>query len=687
MKHTTGLLIVCMCLFLYEGNAQSSPAEFSISSIEQMAERNPVESDDNQLYNDYLKDCLNHPFDINVIDKDQLSSLMLLTDLQIESFISHRSIQGCFISMFELQSIPYWDVYTIKKILPFLSVGKGLINSAALSSLFQKGQHSIQMNFHQILEPSKGYQKDTTGFSGYLGSALSHSFRYKYQYNRQLQFGLLGQKDAGEPFAIARHKGGYDFYSIHFFVRNLSWIKALAIGDYTVNMAQGLIQWQSMAFKKGGNVLSSKRASPIIKPYHSFGESNFHRGVAATIGNHKIDLSFFASWRKLDANLVKDSTDALKLGISSYQNSGLHRTEAEWLDRHVQSQFAYGTSFRFKFSKGDISVNGIHFNWKYPMMKDQTPSNLFVWSGQQLSNFSLGYSYTHQNIHVFGETAIASSGWKLATVNGLLASVASNADVHIVYRNLSKSYASVQANAFTEAAVPNNESGLYVGVSLRPFQQCTLDGYVDFFSSHWLRYSETRPSSGSEYFAKMTYRPSKTLEIYSHFRVSSKGDNVLSTEENLSTVALSKRQINWRTHMTYQLNRLSRIETRAEAVWYQNGDSAPQQGMVFLTDWRHQFLSIPLKLQARLLFFETDGYDSRIYVFEQEAASNATAVALYRRGIRYSLQFQSTLFKSLQIRLSFLRTHYLDGQPIGTGLAQVNKRHQSALGIQFSYGF
>lgn len=680
-------LIGCMCLLSLNDLAQSSPTELAISSIEQMAERNPDESVGNESFNEYLNHCLTHPFDINTVDKDQLSSLMLLTDLQIESFISYRLLMGNFINPYELQSISYWDVYTIKKILPFLCFGKGLINSDDLYSLFKKGQHSIQMNFHQILEQSKGYKKDSIGFSAYLGSPLTTSFRYKYQYNQQLQYGLLGQKDAGEAFAIAKRKWGYDFYSLHFFVRNLAWIKALAIGDYTINMGQGLIQWQSLAFKKGGNVLSSKRASPVIKPYQSFGESNFHRGAAATIGNKKIDLSIFTSWRNLDANIVMDSTDALKLFISSYQSTGLHRTDAEWLDRHVQSQFAYGASVRFRFSKGDISANGIHFDWKYPLIKNQTPSNLFVWSGQRLSNFSLAYSYTHQNIHLFGETAIASSGTKLATVNGLLASVASNADLHIVYRNLSKSYASVQSNAFTESAVPTNEAGLYVGISLRPFYYFVLDGYADFYSNHWLKYGENRPSSGVEYFAKMTYRPSKTLEIYSYCRLSSKGGRILSTEENLYAGSVSDRQINWRTHLAYQFNRLTRIESRVEAVWCRNAYAAPQQGIVFLTDWRHQFLCIPLKLQVRLLYFEADGYDSRIYVFEKEATSNAIAVAHYRRGIRFGLQIQSTLFKTILCRFSFMRTRYLDGLPIGTGLDQLNKSYQSAVGIQFSYDF
>lgn len=51
------------------------------------------------------------------------------------------------------------------------------------------------------------------------------------------------------PFK-GRQKAGFDFYSVHLFARRLGIIQSLAIGDFTVNLGQGLIQWQSLAFKK-----------------------------------------------------------------------------------------------------------------------------------------------------------------------------------------------------------------------------------------------------------------------------------------------------------------------------------------------------------------------------------------------------------------------------------------------------
>ena len=60
-----------------------------------------------------------------------------------------------------------------------------------------------------------------------------------FAYKNLLQFGVVGDKDAGEQFFSGAQNLGFDFYSIHLFARNVGRIKALALGDFTVNMGQG----------------------------------------------------------------------------------------------------------------------------------------------------------------------------------------------------------------------------------------------------------------------------------------------------------------------------------------------------------------------------------------------------------------------------------------------------------------
>ena len=85
-----------------------------------------------------------------------------------------------------------------------------------------------------------------------------------------------------------------DLIFIHFifFCGMRGIIRALAIGDFTVNMGQGLIQWQTIAFTKSSQALAIKREAACLRPYHSAGEFNFHRGLGITFAERKMAIQF-----------------------------------------------------------------------------------------------------------------------------------------------------------------------------------------------------------------------------------------------------------------------------------------------------------------------------------------------------------------------------------------------------------
>src|SRR5207253_8478418 len=125
---------------------------------------------------------------------------------------------------------------------------------------------------------------------------------YKYNYKNILQYGITGEKDPGEQFFRGNQKAGFDFYSFHFYASKLGMIRSLVIGDFTVNLGQGLVQWQGLAFKKSADVLNIKRQSDVLRPYNSAGEIAFNRGAGVTIQHRFLEATAFVSYRKIDAN-------------------------------------------------------------------------------------------------------------------------------------------------------------------------------------------------------------------------------------------------------------------------------------------------------------------------------------------------------------------------------------------------
>src|SRR5215212_9424224 len=81
-------------------------------------EENP--EDDNFLQE--LDQFKKHPVHLNTATGEALRALHFLTDLQIHNFIRYRNLFGKLISVYELQAIPTWDLLTIKKLLPYITI-------------------------------------------------------------------------------------------------------------------------------------------------------------------------------------------------------------------------------------------------------------------------------------------------------------------------------------------------------------------------------------------------------------------------------------------------------------------------------------------------------------------------------------------------------------------------------------
>jgi DNA uptake protein ComE-like DNA-binding protein len=89
--------------------------------LENLTDLEQTETEDDS-YLQQLELYRRNPISINTAEPSELRELRILTDLQIMNFISYRRIFGNFLSIYELQAIPTWDVNTLKKISPFLTV-------------------------------------------------------------------------------------------------------------------------------------------------------------------------------------------------------------------------------------------------------------------------------------------------------------------------------------------------------------------------------------------------------------------------------------------------------------------------------------------------------------------------------------------------------------------------------------
>ncbi|MEP7238018.1 MAG: helix-hairpin-helix domain-containing protein [Ferruginibacter sp.] len=654
--------------------------------LENITENNEDLETEDDSYLQQMVQFIKDPVNLNIADAAALNQLRILTPIQIQNFILYRNLVGKLVDIYELQAVPGWDIATIQKIRPYINVSLDILLASTLKSRLRNGDHSILIRASQVLERSKGYLLDSASATNfYPGSPQKILVRYKYVYKNLFQFGIVAEKDAGEQFFKGKQKQGFDFYSAHIFARKIGIIKSLAIGDFTVNLGQGLTQWQNLAFKKSTDVINIKREADVLRPYNSAGEINFHRGLGVTLAKKNWQLTLFGSYKNIDANFVADTSQNQDDFISSLQTSGYHRTKSETEDKGIQRQLAFGGNIAYQFKKLHLGINGIQYKFKLPLIKSTEPYNKYALSGNSFGNYSLDYSYTFKNLHFFGEAAIT-SGFNKAFINGLLMSVSSRVDISLLYRNISKAYQSLYTSAFTESTYPNNEKGLFAGVSIRPNNFWRVDAYADFYKFPWLRYRVDAPSTGADYLIQLNYKPNKQLEIYTRYHAESKAINVNLNQLTLSPVIQQPKK-NWRTQVSYKVNATITLRNRTELVWFDKKGSEAEQGFLTYVDILYKPLLKPYSASLRLQYFETDGYNSRLYAYENDVLYSFSIPVFYDKGYRYYININYDINKKLSLWLKWAQTIYTDKSLVGSGLDEIQGKAKSEIKLQARYEF
>ncbi|MHA4845228.1 hypothetical protein ACX0G7_13735 [Flavitalea antarctica] len=636
-----------------------------------------------------LNEFRKHPIAINTADENAFRELRILTDLQILQLLRYRLLLGRLISLYELQAVPGWDLETIKKVLPFVVLNQAEPVLKNIAAMLNKGKSNFLLRSAVVPQRSAGYLKADTGSGGYTGSPMRLLARYQYNYKNLFQYGLTGDKDAGEQFFKGKQKAGFDFYSYHIFLRTQGFIRALALGDYTISMGQGLIHWQSSGLRKNADAMLTKRQGQVLKPYRSAGEYNFNRGAGITLQAKRYSLTAFFSYRRLTSTLDRDASGEF---VSSFGSSGYHRTELELGKRKNLTALAGGLVMKYGFRQGNISFNTIHYKFGLPLRPQEKPYDLYGINGARWSNYSVDYSYTFRNIHSYGEIAIDRNR-NPAFLHGLLIALDRKLDVSLVYRNLHKAYQTLAASSFTENSTPSNEIGLYAGIAFRPAMGWVVNVYSDFFDSPWLRFNSDAPSRGRGYLIHVIHKPNKRVELYTRYSNEQKLLNVSGSMLRDPQMSFISRK-EWRLQFSQELTGGMLFRSRVALSWYGDaGKPFPKKGFLGFSDlvWKPPkgWVSGSLRLQ----YFDMDDYDARIYAYENGPLFDTSIPGFFETGWRYyvNLRLEPVIrrwnIKGLVIWLKYGELLYPAGTTIGSGLDKLNRSQKTDIKVQVMYSW
>ncbi|MBB4079260.1 hypothetical protein GGR28_001880 [Lewinella aquimaris] len=611
------------------------------------------------------------PLDLNRATTEELSATYLLSSIQIDQLLAYREKMDGLISIYELQSIPGLDLETIRRMLPFVRVGNGLDDvSVSLTRMLREADREVYFRSGRKLETARGYEGPDPK---YAGGPWRNYLKYRQRYGNQLSVGIVAEKDPGESL-----RRGFDFYSAHFFLRNLNRrVRAVALGDFTVSFGQGLILYTGFGFGKSSLTTTVARGSPTLQPYASVNEFSFMRGAGVTLNlTDKIEATVFASRRGRTANLSPDSAS-----VSSLNLSGYHRTENEVADRNSIRQYSYGGSVRLRpLPRLRLGLNYLGEHLSKPLLPRPQPYNLYYFTGTDLHNLSLDYRYRLRNFSFFGEVAGAVRAGK-AMLHGINIGLDRRADIVVVYRKYDRDYRALSARPFGEANGGRNEEGIYLGLELRPAPRWRLNAYYDLWRHDWLRFNIDGPSTGREYRLRATYTLKRKLDAYLEVRSETKGQGAAGGPDARLDYVVDRTRFQARLHTGYKLTSALEWRSRLDLGYTEDPARGRQRGVMLYQDLHYRPLG-PFSFSARVAVFDTDGYDVRFYEYENGLTYNAFVLPYYNEGARSYVLLRYKGIRRLTLEARVSQTRYFDGRTFGSGWEATGKTHRTEVAGQ-----
>jgi hypothetical protein len=631
------LTILFLAIFLASFvHAQKPDMQQTIEDLLESVGEELSDDADIQDVLDDLENLIQNPLNINQATPEELMRLYFLSEVQINNLIMYREKSGQIYSLYEMASLDGFSVDILQKIEPFIS-----FDAEEMSVKMKKTSGDL------FIRGTRSFSNPQENQSNNEGSPERYYLRLKQSISN-LEYGLVAEKDPGEAFFSQSNKHGFDYNSafVNFKIGRKD--NRIFMGDYHLRFGQGLVAWQGFSMGKSSETTQIFRSAQGIRSYSSTDENLFFRGFAGQFKFGQFTFHPFVSLNKLDANL---DTLNEKAYFGAFQTSGYHRAGSEISGENAVNQLSGGGHVSYSYNRWSFGVTSIYNRYNVEMIRSDELYNQFLPEGRESMVTGLDWKGSVKKVFLFGEAAISSGNGK-AFLTGAMLKPASNMELSLVYRNVNKTYFSYFSNAFIESSKVNDEHAFYLGTKIFPAARWIIWAYADFFSHQWLKYQTAAPSDGTEFFAQLAFNQSQRTKFYLRFFQEDKGQKVILEGLKYNEQQLINRL---RFNFSHSVNNQLSLKSRIEMSWYSKQIS--EKGVLICQDLVYMPVEKSFSMNGRLAYFHTDGYNSRLYAYENDVLYSFSIPALYGKGIRTYMNFQKNFSKSLTFWLKLASTY------------------------------
>ena len=696
MRIIITLLFICLISRTY-GQRKNDIIQQRIEFIAEELETEDIALED---VFDVLYYYYDNPVNLNSASRLDLEEMFLLSDAQINALLSYIQKNGELESLYQLQEVDFWDILTIENVSPFVVIRPSKEDKKKdrknIKEFFDEGRTEIFLRWIRGLEERAGYEDVPDSIreqsnAYYWGSPDRVYSRIRHTYRKNTSIGVTMEKDPGEEFFGTTQPYGFDFYSAHAYYNNPSkFVRTVALGDYQMEIGQGLALWTGYAFNKTVDAMGVRKNARGLRPYTSVDETRFLRGAGVEIGVDNFSLTTFASHKAVNGTVqLLDTLDGEEARQASSINlSGLHRTTGEIARKNSIQETIFGANANYKNNNFQAGVSAVQHFYDTPLERADRPVNQYEFSGDNLLNLSADYSYIIRNISVFGEVAQSRTSGSIAYLQGLVFAINKRASISAVYRNYPKDYHTFYSRGFGEYSRTINESGVYLGTQLKLNESWTLSGYADMFQRSWLAFRVDTPSDGHEFLAQLKYRPHPRLEVFLRAREQRKMQNIRNfSGGNMRPVEDFYQRV-YRLAFNYKISKSFQWKTRIDYVTDERESMGLQRGVSLAQDLIYKLPNVPLQFSMRYAIFDTESFDARIYAYESHMQNVFSIPVYFNQGSRAYILMRYTFWKNkCDLWLRYAAFVFANQDVIGTGPERINGSVRSEVGAQLRIRF
>ena len=574
----------------------------------------------------------------------------------------------------ELLLIPFLSADDARSIVAFREEKGPLTSGEQLAEVIgaeTAGRVSLFLSFETLLldKPLKDKPRMSGSWYGRYFSETPErkgvrSGKYQGEnyklYNRlSLSYGGIAvngvvEKDIGEPEID-------DFTSFSMAYGSSGPVERFIVGNYMVNLAEGLLFGQSRYFAKGVDPLGVRLTGRRLKAYASSAENGFMQGAAASFDFEPFTLTAFYSNNHVDAS-VKDGE------VTTIRTSGYHRTDSEIDHKDNVREKVAGLNLLYRFDAGKTSgtVGGTWARYNYSVPLEETGGEP-GWHdmGGLEANLLIG------KVNVFAEAAITGAENNVSWISGVEFPLTSNIQTVVAVRDYHNLFFSPFAGAFAERADDAaNEEGYYVGLEADILENLHVGAYYDIFRFPELSSRYKLPSTGDESKIFLTWEQSPVftaeLLLQNQYKEEAKKLFERTGLEYYMPVPFASNRA--RLDLIGKVSRTLTLRTRGEIKFvegeYPSGDEC-SNGWLF---YQQAVLKKgPVAFKARYTQFDTDDYDSAIYVYEDDLPLVFTLKSYYGEGRAFFALLSYDLWKNFELTARYAKTWYDDRDTYSSG--------------------